>query len=131
MNKIKHKYNCHKGNAKFRNIGFELTFEEWWDIWQQSGKWEQRGKGAGKYVMARHNDVGPYAVGNVSIKTQEENIREANIGDKNPSKRSGALISAGSIGVPKQIYKCFNCYKDIGGKSNLLRWHNDNCKDKI
>ena len=131
MNDAYKKYVHHKHNAKYRNISFEISFDEWWDIWQKSGKWLERGKGKGKYVMARHNDIGPYAVNNVSIKTQEENTHEANVGDKNPSKRSGALISAGLLGMPKQVFKCVKCHKDIGGASNLKRWHNDNCKDKI
>ena len=69
------KYNVQKHCAiKRRNIGFELTFEEWYDIWQKSGKWEQRGKGG--YCMARHNDTGPYAVGNVEIKHHSENMHD-------------------------------------------------------
>lgn len=31
-------------------------------------------------------------------------------------------------GVPKQKYQCIHCNKVIGGKSNLLRYHNDNCQ---
>lgn len=63
--------------AKQRGIEWLLTFEQWWAIWQQSGKWESRGKRAGQYVMAREADTGPYAVGNVKIITFSENIKEA------------------------------------------------------
>jgi hypothetical protein len=125
------KYNMQKYNAGTRGIDFEISFDDWYAIWQQSGKWDQRGKGKNKYVMSRHNDIGPYKVGNVSIKSQEENTREANAGDKNPSKRSGSLISAAVVGRKKETYTCINCKKLIGGKSNLLRWHNDKCKDKV
>jgi hypothetical protein len=59
-------------NAKTRGIGWELTFWEWWTIWQQSGHWEQRGRGNG-YVMCREGDSGPYAVGNVFIATAAKN----------------------------------------------------------
>ena len=59
--------------AKRRGIGFLLTFEEWWAIWQASGRWEQRGIRRGQYCMARFGDEGPYAVGNVWISTVEEN----------------------------------------------------------
>ena len=76
----RHKYACHKSKAKSRGIEFNLTFEEWWDIWQQSGKWEQRGCRKGQYVMSRKNDVGPYAIGNVFIQLQEDNRREAMLG---------------------------------------------------
>ncbi len=125
------KYKFQGYNAKHRGIPFEITFEEWCNIWLFSGKWEQRGKGANKYVMSRHNDIGPYKVGNVTIKSQEENSHEANAGDKNPSKRSGKQISDALKGHKKEIFTCIHCDKKVGGKTNLLRWHNDNCKEKV
>jgi hypothetical protein len=67
-------FNAQRASAKRRKnpdgsigIPWELTFEEWWAIWEASGKWEQRGRKRGKYCMCRHNDCGPYAVGNVYI----------------------------------------------------------------
>ena len=69
-----------KSNAKRRGIPFLLTFEDWWAIWQASGKWEQRGKLAGQYVMARYGDVGPYASGNVRICTSGANQQEHHFG---------------------------------------------------
>ena len=78
-------YARQKAMAKVRNIGWELTFEEWWNIWEQSGKYEQRGRGAGKYCMSRKNDVGSYAVGNIYIQTIDDNNREAKAGKpRNP-----------------------------------------------
>lgn len=81
---IRHKYACHKGKAKHRDIPFNLTYEQWWDIWQQSGKWEQRGRGLGQYVMARYNDIGAYEVGNVHIIEASQNKMQGNLGRKNP-----------------------------------------------
>jgi hypothetical protein len=66
-------YAMQRRNAAKRGIGWELSLWDWWTIWQQSGKWDKRGRGDG-YVMARLNDEGPYAVGNVSIITAVENI---------------------------------------------------------
>lgn len=43
-------------------------------MWNESGKWEKRGTGAGKYVMARRGDVGPYSVGNCFICSFEQNV---------------------------------------------------------
>jgi hypothetical protein len=70
------RYVQHRGNSKRRNIPFLISFEEWYDLWEQSGKWEHRGPRQGGYVMSRHNDVGPYAIGNVSIISHEENSGE-------------------------------------------------------
>jgi len=69
------KFYQQKGRAKERGISFDLTFEEWWGIWQKSGRWEERGCRKGQYVMARNGDIGSYAIGNVSIIKHEENSR--------------------------------------------------------
>lgn len=71
------KYRDHKSKAKHRGIDFTLTFDEWWDIWQKSGKWNQRGMFKGSYVMSRNNDKGPYSVDNVKIQSVGENNQEA------------------------------------------------------
>lgn len=61
-----------KSSAHQRGIGWELTFWQWRTLWQWSGRWTERGRGQG-YVMCRHGDVGPYAVGNVFIAPAREN----------------------------------------------------------
>lgn len=66
-----------KANAQRRDIPWELTFEQWWQLWKESGKWEQRGRTYGCYVMARLNDEGPYALGNVRIILHQKNSKEA------------------------------------------------------
>lgn len=63
----------HAGN---RGIDFLMTFPEWWSIWQESGRWNERGRGNG-YVMARKGDIGPYAVGNVFICTASQNSKDS------------------------------------------------------
>lgn len=70
------KYWVQKAGAKRRSIIFELTFEEWLEIWEASGHFEERGRQAHQYHMARHGDRGPYAVGNVKIITASQNIKE-------------------------------------------------------
>lgn len=65
-------FHAQRQNAAQRGIGWELNLWQWWSIWQQSGKWSQRGRGQG-YVMCRTGDIGPYALGNVFIATAREN----------------------------------------------------------
>lgn len=74
------RYKEHRIAAGKRGIPFQLTFEEWWGIWQASGKWEQRGRRKGQYVMARFGDKGPYAADNVHICTTSHNLSEGQIG---------------------------------------------------
>lgn len=74
--KYKKKFWRHIGNARMVGTEFLLTFEEWINIWLDSGHLEERGHCRGQYVMARFGDKGPYAVGNVKIITAEENCSE-------------------------------------------------------
>jgi hypothetical protein len=94
LSKAKQKFYMHRWHAKNeRNIEFLLTFEEWYDIWQKSGHWENRGRKKGQYVMSRYNDIGPYSKDNVFIQTCTENLNEKkgktiipNIGTANAMK---------------------------------------------
>jgi hypothetical protein len=68
-----YKFRQQRSSARARGIEWLMTFDEWWGVWQASGKWSQRGHRDGQYVMGRHGDTGPYAVWNVSIITSNEN----------------------------------------------------------
>lgn len=67
--KIRKQYNSQKTSAKMRGVPFLLTFEEWRGIWERSGKYHLRGRGQGRFVMARRGKRGPYSVDNVQIVT--------------------------------------------------------------
>lgn len=69
-------YKIQRVNARSRGIAWEFNFWSWWQVWQQSGKWDERGRTSGRYVMARIGDEGPYSPTNVTIKTCNENIAE-------------------------------------------------------
>ena len=88
-------YTQHKSNAKTRGIEVKLTFDEWKQIWLDSGKWDQRGRGADKYCMCRIGDKGCYEVGNVFIGLGKINVRDGNLGKPNSEetkrKKSEAL----------------------------------------
>jgi hypothetical protein len=63
-----------------RGIPFLLTFEQWWEIWQKSGHWHERGILPHQYCMGRgtneHPDVGEYKVGNIRVITNAQNRSE-------------------------------------------------------
>lgn len=67
------KYEDHKHRAKQCGIVFNLTFEQWWGLWEPHYK----DRGVGKLVMCRFNDQGGYEIGNVRIDTQANNNKEA------------------------------------------------------
>lgn len=142
-NIINNKYLEHKGSAKRRGIPFKLTFDEWWNIWEQSGKWEQRGKCKGQYVMSRYKDQGAYEVGNVFIQLHEDNVRDACgplsqiTKDKISKRLTGIKRSSDTkeklrnllLGKkrPQKTVQCPHCNKQ-GAIMPMNRWHFDNCK---
>jgi len=69
-------YSMQKKNANQRNIEWNITMNEWWFIWTESGRWEERGLKKHGYVMARMADVGGYSLDNVHIVTLSENSAE-------------------------------------------------------
>lgn len=73
---VRRAFQGHKDTATQRGIPFLLTFEEWWEIWQQSGHWHQRGRKRGQYCMARCGDRGAYEASNVRIVTIAQNHAE-------------------------------------------------------
>jgi len=83
LNKARKAYNQQHASCKHRRdhsgnqIQFLLTFDEWLDIWQKSGKWAERGRGWNSYVMSRFNDLGNYEVGNVFIQKFGSNLRDS------------------------------------------------------
>lgn len=76
--KIKQAYVCQRKDAKRRGIPFLLTYEQWCEVWLESGKWEYRGKRRGQYVMSRPGDQGAYELGNVVIVPIGDNMAERN-----------------------------------------------------
>ena len=84
MNKYKPStaYARQKAMAKIRGIDWQITYDEWWNVWESSGKYDQRGRGKGKYVMSRINDTGPYAYSNVFIQLNEDNVSQGSKGKK-------------------------------------------------
>ena len=73
-------YAQHKANASRRGIEMRMTLDEWKHVWDGSGLWERRGRGADKYCMCRYKDDGHYEVGNVFIAKNSKNVHDGNIG---------------------------------------------------
>lgn len=69
-------FSYQRNSARRRGIAWEFTFRDWWQLWRESGRWAERGRGRG-YCMARIGDSGPYCVGNVEIITQSQNSKDS------------------------------------------------------
>lgn len=89
------KYVQHRKNALWRGIEWNFTFADWWRVWQESGKWDQRGRvtgGTHGYVMARYGDGDtPYSVDTVYICTQSQNSKDSFL--VQPDRRAGVRIA--------------------------------------
>lgn len=126
-----------KAHARRRRIPFLLTFEEWWDIWQQSGHWEERGRKMGQYVMSRPNDKGAYEIGNVRIITTEQNLREANTGNQHRlgvphTMETKIMMSQNSRGHKKAMTTRQQMSVSlIGNTRNLGRKHSKQARNNM
>lgn len=81
-------FTCQKKNAERRGIPWQLSLWDWWQVWDKSGKWENRGRHKGEYVMCRFGDVGAYEVGNVYIATCSHNC---SVQPNNPRRQSSSM----------------------------------------
>lgn len=66
-------FNSQRTTARSRGIEWNLKLWDWWQIWQSSGRWDERGREKGQYVMCRFKDAGAYEVGNVYIASNSHN----------------------------------------------------------
>ena len=63
-------YKTKERTAKSNNIPFELTFEEFKEIWKNN--WRQRGTTVGSYVMTRHDPTKPWNKENTILVKREK-----------------------------------------------------------
>jgi len=71
-----------KRDAAGNPVEMKMSFEQWLHVWIDSGKYHLRGCRKGQFVMARKDDLGHYAVGNVQIIPHAENVSFAQSGEK-------------------------------------------------
>lgn len=86
---VRRAFKTQRQHASYRGIGWKLNFRQWLDIWQASGKLNQRGGESNEYVMSRYGDKGDYEIGNVFINTKSMNSAEAALSPRVPSKYRG------------------------------------------
>jgi hypothetical protein len=91
IKKLRIAYSWQKHNSKLRGIEWNLSFGEWLDFWEKSGKLPYRGKTKGCYCMCRTDDTGPYSIDNIRIDTVKNNLRER---WSKPVKINGIIYSS-------------------------------------
>ena len=70
------RYFFHNFCARQRQTGIavELTFKEWFDWWEETGCWNQRGNLNHQYAMTRINPKESWNIDNIKCETMK-NIR--------------------------------------------------------
>lgn len=90
----KRKFYMKKSNAN-RHYGydqFNITFEEWLDVWQQSGHLKDMGSNADNYVLSRKDLTKPLSVDNCLVTTKHDVILNRH---KGVSKNRGRVFNVG------------------------------------
>lgn len=118
--KIKFRYQRSRANQ--RGIPFLLTFEQWYEWWQSTGHWHERGNTKGKYVMSRYGDLGPYSLDNIFCQTTEDNTREGNV------KLRGIVRSDETRQRMSESFKGKPKLKNRGTNNHF---HKDNLTDEL
>lgn len=106
---------CQRKNARHRKVKWDISFNDWWRIWQESGHYEKYGRGHGKYCMARWGDSGPYSKDNVKIIASDDNNSEANKKNDLPrgvSKRKNTFFAQTMINKKSVYLGSFNNAED-------------------
>ncbi|MND81872.1 hypothetical protein D3C87_915700 [compost metagenome] len=93
-----------------RGIQFRLTLMEWWDIWEKSGHWDDRGLGRG-WHMCRIGDQGCYEVGNVFIGEGVENLSAA-------TKATDLPIGV-ALAIKGRVRR-YRAYCNVGGRQRHI-----------
>lgn len=92
-------YTAQRLAAAKRGVEWRISFPEWLSVWMESGHWHERGRGAGRYCMARHGDVGPYSVANVSIQLCTKNSSDGIAKARNNLATRGLKMGSHSLGA--------------------------------
>ena len=82
-----HPWQMSKAQAKFREEDWELTFEQYYDLWKDY--WHQRGRQADDYCMTRDDVSGAWSVDNIRIITRRKHLEEQGLIRDKPLRYTG------------------------------------------
>lgn len=66
------RYARHRAQAKYRGEPYELTAQEYYDVWCQSGVMAHCGRTHGGYSLYRIDIRKPWQVGNITVITRRQ-----------------------------------------------------------
>lgn len=88
---VRKAYTVHKCNSARRGIPWEFTLETWANVWEQSGKWDLRGRGniegQQRYVLSQPDKSKPIGPDNCAVTTLADALKGR------PPKKKPAVAS--------------------------------------
>lgn len=67
-------YAIARAQAKFRKEGWDLTFEDFCNIWCTDELWDKRGRSADALIMTRVNEEKAWTPGNIQLITRYDQL---------------------------------------------------------
>jgi len=67
----------HRSQAHYRSEPYDLTWEDWQDIWSKPGEFLNRGRKPENLTLTRIDDDGAWTRDNVIVMTRLEQLRKA------------------------------------------------------
>ena len=64
--------------ARYRGEEWEITFDQWCQIWRDKNTWAQRGRGVDDLSMTRRDPTRPWSYDNVMVLSRLDQIRLRN-----------------------------------------------------
>src|SRR5258706_9221221 len=64
-------YLTHKRDALRKGVAYDISFEDWKDMWNSSGHFQDKGSKTGQYTMVRLDKTKPFTFGNIEIKQRK------------------------------------------------------------
>lgn len=108
-----------RANAKKRGVSWDLTFYQWWLVWENY--YHLRGRGTNGVVMARKNDEGPYALGNIYLTTNLGNLQDHHNNERTKGNRDAKRLARE---IKPVLWGRKSC-----GINHFPSWHNRNMQE--
>jgi hypothetical protein len=64
----------HRAQARYRKEDYELTIEQWFELWSDNDKFLNRGRKPDEWVLTRKDSEGAWSVSNVEIITRYDQL---------------------------------------------------------
>jgi hypothetical protein len=79
QHEIYYAWHKHRSQAKYRNEVYDLTWEDWQEIWSNTDLFLRRGRKSTDLTLTRIDDDGAWSMDNIQIMTRLEQLQKARL----------------------------------------------------